>query len=73
MSYCCHHNCATELNKNVQQLIRYQPASWIMSGYLMLRMKLPNNRYAWSYIVSIVSSVLLVGTTDGTRTELTGA
>ena len=43
-----------EVNKSVLGLISSQPDSWIRAGYLMLRMKLPNNRYAWSFIVSSV-------------------
>lgn len=37
----------------VKDLIHPIPSTWIKSGYLMLRMKLPNNTYAWTYIVSI--------------------
>ena len=37
----------------VKKLIDPLPQSWVISGYLMLRMKLPNNRYALTYIVSI--------------------
>eukprot|EP00731_Ephydatia_muelleri_P027972 Em0019g845a len=34
------------------------PETWIKHGYLMLRMKLPNNRYAWTYIYCVVDKVL---------------
>lgn len=32
--------------------------TWIKHGYLMLRMKLPNNRYAWTYIYCVVDKAL---------------
>lgn len=38
----------------VKELIQPTPPSWIRSGYLMLRMKLPNNTYAWTYIYCVV-------------------
>ena len=37
---------------DLQKLIEPIPENWIKCGYLWLRMKLPNNRYAWMYIVS---------------------
>ncbi len=37
---------------DIQRLILPKPSTWIKSGYLWLRMKLPNNRYAWTHIVS---------------------
>ena len=38
----------------VKNLINPVPVTWIKSGYLMLRMKLPNNTYAWTYIVRYI-------------------
>lgn len=37
---------------NLQTLVNPLPEGWVKCGYLWLRMKLPNNRYAWTYIVS---------------------
>jgi len=38
---------------NLQKLVQPLPKAWIKCGYLWLRMKLPNNIYAWTYIVSV--------------------
>jgi hypothetical protein len=38
----------------IKELINPVPPSWIKSGYLMLRMKLPNNTYTWTYIYCVV-------------------
>ena len=35
--------------------------TWLKHGYLMLRMKLPNNRYAWTYMVSDMPGPILYG------------
>ena len=40
------------VNFNLQTLVNPLPEGWVKCGYLWLRMKLPNNRYAWTYIVS---------------------
>ena len=40
--------------QKLRELINPIPPSWITSGYLMLRMKLPHQRYAWTYIVGVV-------------------
>ena len=40
--------------QKLRDLINPVPPSWITSGYLMLRMKLPHQRYAWTYIVGVV-------------------
>ncbi len=37
---------------NLQKLVSSLPKAWTKCGYLWLRMKLPNNIYAWTYIVS---------------------
>ena len=37
------------------------PETWIKHGYLMLRMKLPNNRYAWTYIVRMACHMTCIG------------
>ena len=37
---------------HLHSLVLPIPESWVQCGYLWLRMKLPNNRYAWTYIVS---------------------
>lgn len=37
---------------NLQKLVASLPKAWTKCGYLWLRMKLPNNIYAWTYIVS---------------------
>ncbi len=39
-------------NFNLQTLILPENPSWVKCGYLWLRMKLPNGRYAWTHIVS---------------------
>ena len=39
-------------SQDVNNLIDPVNPNWIKSGYLWLRMKLPNNRYAWTFIVS---------------------
>ena len=50
-----HHPRAVPLSPRVEKskpiLVIDAPPTWIMSGYLELRMKLPNNRYAWTRIV----------------------
>ncbi len=38
---------------NLQTLVQPVNKSWTKSGYLWLRMKLPNGRYAWTHIVSL--------------------
>ncbi len=38
---------------NLQKLVPSLPKAWTKCGYLWLRMKLPNNIYAWTYIVNI--------------------
>ena len=40
-------------SQDVNILIDPVNPNWIKSGYLWLRMKLPNNRYAWTFIVSV--------------------
>ena len=40
-------------NFDLQRLIVPVCKSWLRCGYLWLRMKLPNNRYAWTHIVSL--------------------
>ena len=42
---------------SLEKLVPRSPTNWIKSGYLWLRMKLPNNRYAWTHIVSGLASV----------------
>ncbi len=37
---------------NLQKMVLPLPKAWTKCGYLWLRMKLPNNIYAWTYIVS---------------------
>lgn len=39
-------------NFNLQTLIQPANKNWVKCGYLWLRMKLPNGRYAWTHIVS---------------------
>ena len=41
------------VNYNFQKMVLPVPNSWVKCSYLWLRMKLPNNRYAWTYIVSV--------------------
>lgn len=41
-------------NYNLQKLVSPLPKSWTKCGYLWLRMKLPNNIYAWTYIYCVV-------------------
>ena len=37
----------------LHSLVLPVPKGWSQCGYLWLRMKLPNNRYAWTFIVSL--------------------
>ena len=37
---------------HLHSLVAPVPKGWVQCGYLWLRMKLPNNRYAWTFIVS---------------------
>lgn len=41
-----------DANFNLQTLIQPVNKNWVKCGYLWLRMKLPNGRYAWTHIVS---------------------
>ena len=43
---------AEGMSYNLQGLVLPLPKAWTKCGYLWLRMKLPNNIYAWTYIVS---------------------
>ena len=47
-NFCCQ---GSFVYSNDLTLLAPVPETWIKHGYLMLRMKLPNNRYAWTYIV----------------------
>ena len=56
-----HHNVSSPVprkesispeSSHLHSLVLPIPESWVQCGYLWLRMKLPNNRYAWTYIVS---------------------
>ena len=38
---------------HLHSLVAPVPKGWVQCGYLWLRMKLPNNRYAWTFIVSV--------------------
>ena len=38
---------------HLHSLVLPVPKGWSQCGYLWLRMKLPNNRYAWTFIVSL--------------------
>ena len=40
---------------DLEGLVKPMDKNWIKSGYLWLRMKLPNNHYAWTHIVSVSS------------------
>ena len=39
-------------NFNLLTLVQPENENWVKCGYLWLRMKLPNGRYAWTHIVS---------------------
>ena len=39
---------------HLHSLVLPVPKGWSQCGYLWLRMKLPNNRYAWTFIVSLL-------------------
>lgn len=39
---------------DLEGLVKQVDKNWIKCGYLWLRMKLPNNRYAWTHIVSLL-------------------
>lgn len=39
-------------NFNLETLVQPVNKNWVKCGYLWLRMKLPNSRYAWTHIVS---------------------
>ena len=41
------------MSYNLQKMVLPLPKAWTRCGYLWLRMKLPNNIYAWTYIVSV--------------------
>ena len=41
-----------DANFNLQTLLLPVNENWVKCGYLWLRMKLPNGRYAWTHIVS---------------------
>ena len=41
-----------DANFNLQTLVQPVNENWVKCGYLWLRMKLPNGRYAWTHIVS---------------------
>ena len=41
-----------DANFNLQTLVQPVNKNWVKCGYLWLRMKLPNGRYAWTNIVS---------------------
>lgn len=42
-----------EVQFDLQSLVLPVNKNWVKCGYLWLRMKLPNGRYAWTHIVSI--------------------
>lgn len=41
-----------DANFNLETLVQPVNNNWVKCGYLWLRMKLPNSRYAWTHIVS---------------------
>ena len=43
----------TDVHFNLETLVLPVNRNWIKCGYLWLRMKLPNGRYAWTHIVSV--------------------
>ena len=42
---------------DLEGLVKKVDENWIKCGYLWLRMKLPNNHYAWTHIVSFIGGV----------------